>query len=379
MAFRRHGLTKAAKSSLVEKRTRLSSSSREKDSHSAEALWKPFSNIPTESDPMTEIIIYEDPGAANPVQVTLDGETVWLTQTQMAELFDRDRTVIAKHVRNIFKEEELDPEATCAKFARVQVEGDRSVKRETEHYNLDVIISVGYRIKSPRGVRFRQWATSVLKNHLLKGYSLNRQRLSERGLEEAQAALDLLARTLAANALVDDTSQAVVALIARYAKTWRLLLQYDENRVPMPEGCSPARGVLECDKAQAAIAGLKADLAVRGEATALFGQERENALAGILGNIEQTMFGEPLYTSREEKAAHLLYFVIKDHPFADGNKRIGAFLFLLYLQQEEMDLRMGDTALTALALLVAESLPKNKDLLIHLIVNLLAESQNAEA
>lgn len=163
---------------------------------------------------MTEIIIYEDPGATNPVQVTLDGETVWLTQVQMAELFDRDRTVIAKHVRNIFKEEELDPEATCAKFARVQFEGDRSVKRETEHYNLDVIISVGYRVKSPRGVRFRQWANSVLKDHLLKGYSLNRQRLGERGLEEAQAALDLLSRILAANALVDDTGQAVVALIA---------------------------------------------------------------------------------------------------------------------------------------------------------------------
>jgi prophage maintenance system killer protein len=214
----------------------------------------------------------------------------------------------------------------------------------------------------------------VLKDHLLKGYSLNRQRLGERGLEEAQAALDLMSRTLAANALVDDTGQAVVALIARYAKTWRLLLQYDEDRVPMPEGCSPARGVLECDRARAAIAGLKADLAARGEATSLFGQERDGALPGILGNIEQTMFGEALYASREEKAAHLLYFVIKDHPFADGNKRIGSFLFLLYLQQEEMALRMGDTALTALALLVAESLPRNKDLLIRLIVNLLAES-----
>lgn len=325
---------------------------------------------------MTEIIIYEDPEATTPVQVTLDGETVWLTQAQMADLFGRERSVITRHVRNVFQDEELDRQAVCAFFAHTAADGK---KYQTEHYNLDVIISVGYRVKSPQGVRFRQWATSVLKDHLLKGYSLNRQRLGERGLEEAQAALDLLSRTLAANALVDDTGQAVVALIARYAKTWRLLLQYDEDRVPMPDGCSPARGVLECGRARAAIAGLKADLAARGEATQLFGQGRDDALAGILGNIEQTMFGEALYTSREEKAAHLLYFVIKDHPFADGNKRIGAFLFLLYLQQEEMALRMGDTALTALALLVAESLPRNKELLIRLIVNLLAESRSAAA
>ena len=328
---------------------------------------------------MTEIIIYEDPGAANPVQVTLDGETVWLTQAQMAELFQVRPQNITIHLKNIFRDGELDENATCKDFLQVQREGARRVQRSRKMYNLDVIISVGYRVNSKRGIRFRQWATSVLKDHMLKGYSLNHQRLGERGLEEAQAALDLLSRTLEANALVDDTGQAVVALIARYAKTWRLLLQYDEDRVPIPEGCSPARGVLECDRARAAIAGLKADLAARGEATSLFGQERDGALPGILGNIEQTMFGEALYASREEKAAHLLYFVIKDHPFADGNKRIGAFLFLLYLQQEEMALRMGDTALTALALLVAESLPKNKDLLIRLIVNLLAESRNSEA
>jgi prophage maintenance system killer protein len=268
----------------------------------------------------------------------------------------------------------LEERSTCKDFLQVQQEGTRKVQRSRKMYNLDVIISVGYRVNSRRGVRFRQWASSVLKDHLLDGYSLNRRRLGERGLEEAQAALDLLSRTLASNALVDDTGQAVIALVARYAKTWRLLLQYDENRVPMPEGCRPARGVLECDRARAAISGLKTDLAARGEATGIFGLERNDALAGILGNIEQTMFGEPLYASREERAAHLLYFVIKDHPFTDGNKRIGALLFLLYLQQEGIALRPGDTALTALALLVAESLPGNKDLLIRLIVNLLADS-----
>lgn len=320
---------------------------------------------------MSEIIIYEDPDASNPVQVTLDGDTVWLTQAQMAELFGRERSVITKHVRNVFRDGELNQEAVRAFFAQTAADGKTY---QTEYYNLDVIISVGYRVKSPRGVRFRQWAASVLKDHLLKGYSLNRHRLAERGVEEAQAALDLLARTLTTNRLVSDTGQAVVALISGYAKTWRLLLQYDEDSLALPEGCRPARGVLNHDRASSAIAGLKADLAGRGEATSLFGQERGDALAAILGNIEQTMFGEPLYASRELKAAHLLYFIIKDHPFTDGNKRIASLLFLLYLHQESMVRGIGDAALTALTLLVAESQPANKNLLIRLIVNLITES-----
>jgi prophage maintenance system killer protein len=323
---------------------------------------------------MSEIIIYEDPDVVNPVEVKLEGETVWLTQDQMALLFGRERSVIAKHLRNIFQEDELDPESTCAKFAQVQIEGQRRVRRNIDHYNLDAIISVGYRVNSKRGVRFRQWATAVLRHHLLNGYTLDRHRLAERGIHEARAALDLLSRTLEANALVDDTGRAVLELIKGYARTWRLLLQYDEDSLPMPEGCRPAKGILDYAHAKSAIDGLKADLMARGEATELFGQERGHGLAAILGAVEQTMFGDPLYKSREIKAAHLLYFIIKDHPFSDGNKRIGSFCFLLYLQQEGMALRIGDTALTALALLVAESLPANKELLIRLIVNLLMES-----
>jgi hypothetical protein len=169
------------------------------------------------------------------------------------------------------------------------------------------VLAVGYRVNSRRGIQFRQWATSVLRKHLLDGYTLNRQRLAERGLIEAQQALELLARTLQANALADETGQAVVQLIASYAKTWRLLLQYDEDALPLPLGCQPARGVLAHNMARVAIGQLKAELLTRGEATALFGQERSAALAGILGNLEQTMFGEPLYKSREERAVHLLY------------------------------------------------------------------------
>ncbi len=315
-----------------------------------------------------EILIYEDANTAGTVQVHLAGETVWLTQEQMSELFGRERSVITKHLGNIFKEGELERQAVCANFAHTATDGKTY---QVDHFNLDVIISVGYRVKSLRGTRFRQWATGILRQHLVQGYTLNQQRLAERGLDEAQAALELLSRTLQTNALVDDTGRAVLALITSYAKTWRLLLQYDEDSLALPAGCRPSRGVLAYQRAGDAIGQFKTDLMQRGEATGLFGQERGDALAGILGNIEQTMFGEPLYKSREVRAAHLLYFVIKDHPFSDGNKRIGSFLFLLYLHQEAMALRVDQSTLTALALLIAESAPANKDLLIRLIVNLL--------
>jgi len=320
---------------------------------------------------MSEIIIYEDPEATNPVQVTLDGETVWLTQEQMAMLFGRERSVMTRHIGNIFRDGELRREAVCAFFAHTAADGKTY---QVERYNLDAIISVGYRVNSRRAVRFRQWATAVLRQHLLQGHTLNRQRLAERGMDEARAALELLSRTLTANALVDDTGRAVLELIKSYARTWRLLVQYDEASLPLPAGGRPARGILDCDQARGAIASLKTNLIDRREASELFGQERGEGLAAILGVLEQTMFGEPLYASREIKAAHLLYFVIKDHPFSDGNKRIGSLLFLLYLQQEGLALKVGDAAMTALALLIAESVPANKELLIRLIVNLLMES-----
>ena len=318
-----------------------------------------------------EVLVYEAPDGTVRVDVRLEQNTVWLTQDQMSQLFGRERSVITKHVRNVFHEGELEPEATCAKFAQVQTEGKRTVTREIDHYNLDVIISVGYRVKSTQGTRFRQWATHVLREHLVQGYTFNQTRLAERGLQEARQTLDLLARTLQNQALVDDTGRAVLELITGYADTWRLLLEYDENRLASPPGVRQSTGVLDHARAVAAIDKFKHELAVRGDATALFGNPRGDALEGILGSIEQTMFGESLYRSREEKAAHLLYFVIKDHPFSDGNKRIGSFLFMLYLQQEHMEHTLGPRALTALALLIAESAPTNKELMIRLVMNLL--------
>jgi prophage maintenance system killer protein len=325
--------------------------------------------------PGGEVIVYQAPDGQVRVDVRLERETVWLTQAQMAELFGRERSVVTKHIRNAFQEGELDSGATSAKFAQVQTEGGRAVSREVDHYNLDVIISVGYRVKSLRGTQFRIWATTTLREHLVRGYTLNERRLAERGLLEARQTLDLLARTLKNQELVDDTGRAVLELIVGYADTWRLLLEYDEDRLALPPGVRPSKGVLDLARASSAIADFKRELMARGEATPLFGNPRGEALDAILGSIEQTMFGEPLYRSREEKAAHLLYFVIKDHPFSDGNKRIGSFLFMLYLQQEGMAHRLNPQALTALALLIAESASSSKDLMVRLIMNLLAEPQ----
>jgi prophage maintenance system killer protein len=322
---------------------------------------------------MSEVIIYQNEQSQTQVSVRLDGETVWLTQRQMAELFDTSADNISLHLKNVFSEGELGEPATTEDFSVVQTEGQRKVTRTVKHYNLDAIISVGYRVNSKRGVQFRQWATQVLREHLVQGYTFNQARLAERGLLEARQTLDLLARTLKNQALVDDTGRAVLELIVGYAETWRLLLAYDEDRLALPPGVRPSSGVLDFARASAAIADFKRELMARNEATPLFGNPRGEALEGILGSIEQTMFGESLYRSREEKAAHVLYLVIKDHPFSDGNKRIGSFLFMLYLQQERMTHQLNPQALTALALLIAESAPANKDLMVRLIINLLTE------
>ena len=321
-----------------------------------------------------QVILYETADGHVQVDVRLDQETVWLTQRQMAAVFATSPENVLMHLRNVFAQDELDEQATTKDFLVVRQEGARHVRRSLKHYNLDAIISVGYRVNSKCGVRFRQWATRTLREHLVKGYTLNERRLAERGLDEARQTIGLLARTLHSQALVDDTGKAVLELSSGYADTWRLLLQYDEDRLETPPDEQPSTSAIDLNQALDAIATLKRDLAARGEATALFGNPRGDTLAAILGNIEQTMFGEPLYRSREEKAAHLLYFLVKDHPFSDGNKRIGALLFLLYLTQESIPHQLDPRALTALTLLIAESMPTNKDLMVRLTMNLLTPS-----
>ena len=324
--------------------------------------------------PGGEVIVYESREGEARVDVRLDQETVWLTQRQMAEVFHTSTDNVSLHLKNIYATGELGEAATTEDFSVVRSEGQRKVRRGIRHYNLDAIISIGYRVNSKRAVRFRQWATRTLREHLVSGYTLNERRLAERGLDEAQQTLQLLARTLRNQALVDETGQSVLDLITKYADTWRLLLEYDEDRLATPAGAKPARSALDLDTAVTAIETFRHDLAEKGEATTLFGNRRGDALEAILGNVEQTMFGEPLYRSSGEKAAILLYFLVKDHPFTDGNKRIGALLFLLYLTQEEIAHRLDPRGLTALNLLIAESAPSSKDLMVRLIVNLLGES-----
>lgn len=318
-----------------------------------------------------ELIVYEDADGEVRIDVRLEHDTVWLTQQQLAALFGRERSVIGKHVRNVFAEGELDEKSNVQ---NLPIAGsDKPVR----FYNLDVIISVGYRVKSLRGTQFRIWATRTLNRHLVRGHTLNAQRLAQRGLNDVQEALALVARTLSNRTLVTDEGAAVLQVVRSYLGSFDLLLAYDEDRLPeAPSHPAPAQ-TLSLSDARAAIDALRRNLAERGEATALFGEARSEGLAGVLGAIEQTMFGEPLYPSAQSRAAHLLYFIIKDHPFVDGNKRIGTLLFLDYLRRNGLltradgSLRFVQNAIVALALLVAESAPPQKDLMIRLTLALM--------
>jgi prophage maintenance system killer protein len=329
--------------------------------------------------PGGEIVLYQTADGEVRLDVRLERETVWLSLSQIAELFGRDKSVISRHLRNVFRSGELEREAVVAKNATTAADGK---VYQVEYFDLDAILSVGYRVNSKRGTQFRIWATRTLRDHLLRGYTLHDRRLTERGLGEIEQAVGLLARTLTSRALVTSEGQAVLDVVQRYTRAWRLLLEYDENRLPdRPAHPAPPAAALSVTDAHAAVARLREDLAARGEAGALFGQERGDALAGILGAVEQTFGGEPLYPSTQARAAHILYFVIKDHPFGDGNKRIGTLLFLEYLRRNGLLLRadgeprLADNAMVALALLIAESEPSQKDLMIRLVLNLLEEDR----
>ncbi|MCE9594794.1 MAG: virulence RhuM family protein [Planctomycetes bacterium] len=323
-----------------------------------------------------EIVVYETPDGEARVQVRLAQETVWLTQRQMAELFDTTSENVVMHLKNVFADGELEEEATAKEFLVVQTEGKRRVQRRVKHFNLDAIISVGYRVNSRHGARFRQWATRTLREHLVQGYTLDRERFA-RNARELDAAMALVRRTAAAEVLTTDQGRGLVDIIARYTQTFLLLQQYDEGLLVAPRGAAGGKLPSTSD-ARTAIVRLKDDLLARGEATDLFGREREAGLASLLGNLAQSVFGKPAYPTVESKAAHLLYFVIKNHPFADGNKRIGSFLFVEFLNRNGRLFRAGepvinDVGLAALSLLVAESAPKDKEVMIHLVMNMLAE------
>ena len=321
------------------------------------------------------IEIYQAQDGTTQVEVRFEHDTVWLSQAQMAMLFDKDIRTINEHITNIFGDEELEKESTIRKFRIVRQEGKRQVNREIEHYDLDMIISVGYRVKSKQGISFRRWATARLKEYLTQGYTINQKRLQQNA-HELEQALALIQKTANSSELTLESGRGLVDIVSRYTHTFLWLQQYDEGLLTEPQ--TQQGGTLPTyAEACSALAKLKAQLMAKGEASDLFGRERDNGLSAILGNLDQSVFGEPAYPSIEAKAAHLLYFVVKNHPFSDGNKRSGAFLFVDFLHRNGRLFDhngfpvINDTGLAALTLLVAESDPKQKETLIRLIMHML--------
>lgn len=321
-----------------------------------------------------EIIIYKSKEGPK-IEVRLEEESVWLTQKQMALLFDKGVPTINEHIKNIFKEGELQENSVIRKFRITAADGKTY---ETNFYNLDIIISVGYRVKSLRGTQFRIWATKTLKEHLLKGYTINEKRLlqAKNQLKELQSAITFL-QEKSKHELLAGQEQEILHLLSSYAKTLTLLEQYDKEKLTLAKKAK-SKFVLTYEEATKVIEEVKKDLIAKKQASELFGQESGSKFQAILGNIYQTFDKKELYPSLEEKAAHLLYFVIKDRPFVDGNKRIASFLFVYFLDKNNYlyhktgEKKINDNALTALALLIAVSDPKEKDKLIKIVTNLLS-------
>lgn len=335
---------------------------------------------PTIDTPVSdEIVVYTAPDGAVHVEVMLADDTVWLTQRQMADLFETTVANVNIHMSNVFDEGELTREATIKDSLMVRTEGGRTVRRRVQQYSLDVIISVGYRVKSQHGTQFRIWANRVLKEHLLRGVTINERRLRAHGVE-VQDFLALVARTLGQHEELTEEGRDILAIANRYAQAWGLLRAYDEETPPtLPMQASEPIASLSVEDARTVLQVIASDMVSDGQPLGLFARENGERLEGAVLAIEQTWGGQPLYPTIELRAAHLLYFLVKDHPFADGNKRAGALLFIEYLHRNSALLntlgvpRISNSALTALTLLVAESRPERKDFVVGLILNMLAE------
>jgi prophage maintenance system killer protein len=324
---------------------------------------------------MSEIIIYKKDNQVE-VEITYDNESLWLSLNQIAELFDRDKSVISRHIKNIFKEEELTYYATVAKNATVQEEGKRKVARTIEYYNLDIILAVGYRVSSAKGTQFRIWANQILKNYLIKGFAVNEKRLQQttQELQELKKVVQLQEKVITEYHLETDEAQGLIKVIASYSTALGLLDDYDHQRLKLPITSTVEVVKINYDEARNAINELGKQTKFEG----LFGKEKDDSFKGSLENIYQTFDGIELYRTIEEKAAHLLYFVVKNHSFTDGNKRIAAFLFVWFLERNNMLYQpngvktIADSTLVALTLMIAQSNPNEKDMMIKVIVNLLA-------
>jgi len=321
-----------------------------------------------------EIVIYHPKSGEVEIKVKLQKETIWLTQAQIASLFGIKRPAITKHLSNIFTSGELDKNSVCSILEHTAADGK---KYKTKFYNLDIIISVGYRVNSKKATQFRIWATRVLKQHILQGYTINERRLLETRskFNELQGAIVFL-REKSNKKTLKGQEKEILDLLGSYAKTLTILGQYDKRRVKKPKG-KRAKFILEYDSCRDIIILLKKNLMLEKKASGFFGVEPEGKFEGIARNLYQTFDKKELYKTIEEKAANLLYLTIKDHPFIDGNKRIASFLFVYFLDKNDYlyrkngEKKINDNALVALALLVAESNPQEKDILIKIMINLI--------
>lgn len=320
--------------------------------------------------PKQGVVIYQAKSGAIELRGDFTRETLWATQAQIANAFDVDVRTINEHIKNIYKSDELKDTSTIRKFRIVQKEGKREIEREINHYNLDLILSVGYRVNSKRATQFRQWATKTLRTHIVDGYTINRVRIGQNYDAFMKAVADV--RALLPAGMQSDTG-SILELVRMFADTWMSLDAYDKEALDLKKP-TKKKVALTGAKLAESVAVLKSELIKKGEATDLFATERNrNALEGIVGNVMQAFAGADVYPSVESKAAHLLYFIVKNHPFIDGNKRTGAYSFVWFLSRAKVldTRRLTPEALTALTLLIAESNPRDKDKLIGLVMMLI--------
>ena len=330
-----------------------------------------------------KIVIYQTEDGQTQIDVRLEDETVWLTQAQMSELFQTDRTSIVRHISNIYKVDELDRESTCVKIAQVQTEGKREVKRTIPYFNLDMIISVGYRVNSKRGIKFRQWANRILKEYLVKGYAVN-ERIRKEQIGELRQLVGMLGRTIQNQPVIStDETTALFEVVTDYTYALDTLDNYDYERLTIQKTTKEEPFHATYENAMEAIDGLREKFFARQSGKAerggsvLFGNEKDDSFKSSIGQIYQTFGGEELYPSVEEKAAMLLYLVTKNHSFSDGNKRIAATLFLWFLNNNGIlyrpdgTKRIADNTLVALTLMIAESKTEEKDVIVKVVVNLI--------
>ena len=320
-----------------------------------------------------DIIIYQSEDGNTRINVNLQGETVWLSQQQMSELFKTDRTSISRHIKNIYKTEELDKKSTCAFFAQVQDEGLRKVTRKIPYYNLDMIISVGYRVNSKRGTQFRIWANKILKEYLIKGYAIN-DKITQRKYEELSQLVRILGRTISSQPeLSNKENLDLISVVTDYTYALDTLDKYDYQKLKIEKTTYENKFIATYDNAILTIQNLKEKFG----GSWLFGNEKDDSFKSSIGQIYQTFDGVDLYPSGEEKAAMLLYLVTKNHSFSDGNKRIAATLFLWFMQNNGIlynsdgSKRISNGTLVAITLMIAESRPEEKDVMVKVVVNLI--------